>query len=134
MCSTCQSHIRHLWGPNQQKLELRTIHDGYWISLQQCPECDTYWVYSPYEPYASFSYWVKWLGNSDSWETIHSHDNGATIRAWHKMEIRKHWRKLPATDQQAIEAHRRRSYFSHNPIDMKVENEGEIRRTMKRYL
>lgn len=114
-CPNCQSPERILFGPGQQP-ELVQVRIGNWISLEQCEPCHALWCLSPYEPYASFSYLVRWPSSVEVWAEAHEKDDGKTMRQWHASEIRNHWRGLPEAEREEIEFHRRRSY-GHNPID-----------------
>ncbi len=131
MCLHCESEKRGLWGPDKRGLELETIRNGNWISLQRCNGCGAYWVYAPYEPYAAFKYWVKWNFQPEDWVTIHNSDDGELLRQWHKQEIKKQWTTLTAEEIAAIQTHRKRSNGYYNPVDFPVEKEINIEKEIK---
>lgn len=128
MCTNCQSDNRKLWGPGSSSPTLEIVHTGNWISLEICNKCSTYWVHSFYEPYASFPYWVKWSFSPASWANIHNLDDGRMMCDWHILEIQKNWTRLSPAERESIQAHRKRTYGVHNPVDMPIENAAEIRR------
>ena len=99
-----------------RKPALTKIADGNWISLERCESCAAFWCVSPYEPFASFPYLVAWPRDEASWKKTHAADDGRVLLSWHAHAIASSWRSLPKEEQEAVEAHRKRSY-GHNPID-----------------
>ena len=126
-CNLCQSEKRLIWGPSSDRPKLEDVDTGNWIALEKCPECGAQWVESPYEPYASFPYRVRWYGSATEWRQLHDLDNGMALHEWLKERIRLLWHKLPKEERNQIDYHRKRSY-GHNPIDMKPSNNEQLRR------
>ena len=126
MCNKCESSTRNIWGPSISDLDLETIDSGNWINLDRCNECSTFWVYTSYEPYSSFPYWVKWKFPATYWRIVHDFDEGNSLHEWMKLQIKSLWSGLPENDKFAIEFHRKRSYNYYNPIDSPVEKEVNI--------
>ncbi len=112
MCSNCKSDEREIWGPVKSFPKLSTIAKGHYILLCQCKECDTLWVKSPYEPYLSFTYLVKWKLEIKDWNYLIWKDDSCSMLEWHKQEIQNHWLDLPNDEKELIEVHRKRSYFN----------------------
>lgn len=118
MCDNCQSEKRIIWPPNIGPQNLQVIAQGNWISLKQCLKCNSLWVESAYEPYASFVYLVRWNYTVTDWNYLNSIDNSELLIEWHKQEIKMHWTKLSSEDKSLIEKHRQRAYHQYDPIDL----------------
>jgi len=118
MCDNCQSEKRLIWPPNIRPQDLQDVAQGNWISLKQCSKCNSFWVESAYEPYASFIYLVRWNYTVADWNYLNSIDNSELLIEWHKQEIKMHWTKLSSEDQLLIEKHRQRAYHQYDPIDL----------------
>jgi hypothetical protein len=119
MCETCESESRDCWGPVANHPQLPSEVNGNWISLERCPSCETLWVTSPYEPYASFLYKAKWPWDSARFQLVHDLDNGQLLHDWHCLALRSRYFSR-AFDSEAVEAHRTRSYGHYNPIDLPI--------------
>ena len=120
MCKNCESTNRIIWPPGVNKPELILLVNGNYISLKKCIYCNSLWVESPYEPYLSFVYLVRWKYSKDTWEYINDLENSKYLLEWHKQEIKANWLELSIKEQSLIEEHRKRSYYQYNPIDMEV--------------
>jgi hypothetical protein len=68
------------------------------------------WTVVPYEPYASFPYWVRCHRSEQDWHRAHSLDDGHTLGRWHDSEVRRLVPTLSAADRAHVEAHRDRAY------------------------
>lgn len=130
MCNHCESNTRKIWGPDKRDLNLEITHGGNWINLEKCTKCNTYWVYSAYEPYCAFPYWVKWELSPDRWKEIHDLDEGNLIHQCHIFSIKQSWQNLSQAEIEFINAHRERSYRFHNPIDLPIEDEDKIEKLL----
>ena len=115
-CPSCGAPERQLLPPVQPDPGYTLLTAGNYICLEACPSCGTLWCESPYEPYLSFSYRVRWPWSAATWKQAHDRDNGETLRHWHITEIRRLWQKLDPAGKQAVENHRQRA-GGHNPID-----------------
>ncbi len=103
-----------MWSPSAELPTLVDVRNGNWISLQQCPSCNRLWMTSPFEPYASFTYMVKWPRTIDDWVRIHDRDNATTLHEWMKNEIRRLYPFVTPEDRKRIDAHEVRSYGHYN--------------------
>jgi hypothetical protein len=110
MCNNCKADSRDMWGPSADLPELVPVRTGNWVSLERCPACAQLWVTSPFEPYAAFTYLVKWPRAPDDWSRIHDSDDSSTLHEWLKNEIRRLYSTATAEVRKEIEAHERRSY------------------------
>lgn len=121
-CPECEAPQRRLWvlWGEHRRPRCEEVETGNWISLLRCPICGAFWCDSLYEPYASFPYAVYWSRSHMEWRIFHELDNGHTLLRWHAFAVVQHYRALPATELQLVEAHRKRSY-GHNPIDNPFE-------------
>ncbi|MTJ00373.1 MAG: hypothetical protein FH752_17315 [Marinobacter adhaerens] len=88
-----------------------------WISLKLCPECGTLWCFVPYEPYASFSFLVKWPYDEKCFGSIAEIGDARVLHEWHGAFLRENWRSLVTDEIEAIDRWRQCTYMSHNPID-----------------
>ena len=129
-CTTCQAGHRKIWGPSKNRPDLCNIDIGNWISLERCPECNVFWVDSPYEPYASFSYRVRWMSSQTAWRRLHNLDNGHGLRELLNRQIKMLWKTLPKDERESVEFHRKRSYGHYNPIDMATIDDTETEQTI----
>ncbi len=128
MCVTCKSDSRDMWGPSAELPKLVEVRCGNWIRLQRCPACSQLWVTSPFEPYAAFTYMVKWWRTIDDWSRIHDGDDAVTLHEWMKNEIRRLYQSAEKEVRNQVEAHEQRSSGHYNltrsidtnPID--IEN------------
>jgi hypothetical protein len=110
MCDTCKSDSRDMWSPCADLPTLVDVRHGNWVSLQRCPTCSQLWMTSPFEPYASFTYMVKWPRTIEDWVRIHDVDGASTLHEWMKNEIRRLYPSAAAEDRKRIDAHEDRSY------------------------
>ena len=110
MCNNCKADSRDMWGPSADLPELVPVRTGNWVSLERCPACAQLWVTSPFEPYAAFTYLVKWPRAPDDRSRIHDSDDSSTLHEWLKNEIRRLYSTATAEVRKEIEAHERRSY------------------------
>jgi len=115
-CTLCQAPFRRLWAIKGYPV-LPTIFNGNWISLQKCPLCNTFWVYAPYEPYASFIFMSVWPYDETTFRQFNFIDNALILHEWQGATIREQWQELPLNEQDLVEAWRDRTYRSFNPID-----------------
>ena len=99
-----------MWSPCADLPTLVDVRNGNWISLQRCPKCSQFWVVSPFEPYAAFTYMVKWPRATDDWIRIHDSDDASTLHEWMKNEIRRLYPSATPEVQKQIDAHEVRSY------------------------
>jgi len=119
-CKLCEAPQRQLWVPAQPMPKLTIIERGDYILLQSCPECRRLWCISPYEPYMSAEYIVRWYLSAEDWRTLHDRDSGHTLRDWHIAACQALHETLSPDEKAGVESHRKRTYYSQNPIDMKV--------------
>ncbi len=126
MCDTCKADSRDMWSPCTDLPKLVDIRHGNWISLQRCPNCRELWVVSPFEPYAAFTYMVKWPRATNDWIRIHDSDDAATIHEWMKNEIRRLYPSAAPEAQKQIDAHEVRSYGHYNLTRSIATNPVEI--------
>lgn len=135
MCSNCKSDEREIWGHVKSFPELSMIAKGNYILLSQCKECKTLWVKSPYEPYLSFTYLVKWKYEINDWNYLVGFDNPSILLEWHKQEIQYHWLSLPTDEKELIEAHRKRTYYNgdFNPIDSEIGKRIDVEALLKNH-
>ena len=110
MCDYCRADSRDMWGPGADLPKLVPVRAGNWVSLERCPACAQLWATSPFEPYAAFTYRVKWPRSPDDWNRIHDSDDASTLHEWLKNEIRRLYSTAPADVRSRVEAHERRSY------------------------
>lgn len=109
-CSTCGSPERKIWPPSSQVPKFKGLGSENWMSLVECPECCTLWAGVPYEPYASFVYYVKWVKSIEQWKFEIDHQGGSNLHAWHKEQLIKYKNTLNDKDMESIQYHRERSY------------------------
>jgi hypothetical protein len=133
MCKTCESTIRYIWPPSDKIPEMGIVAKGNWILLRSCPECNSLWVESPYEPYASFRYLVRWKYTKEIWIYLNNIDDSKKLLAWHKQEIKKNWKGLSRKDQKLIEKHRERAYYQYDPIDLPATEKIDIDKYINEY-
>ncbi len=69
ICSNCQKEVRRLW-TFVELPKTETIDNANWISLEQCPVCKQFWLISPHEPYASFTFLTRWDYSLDEYLKI----------------------------------------------------------------
>lgn len=110
MCVTCGYPERKIWPPTGQAPKFKGMASKNWMSLVECPECGTLWVGVPYEPYASFIYYVPWDKSIEQWETEIALQDGSNLHAWHKEQLIKSKNTLSEKDLESIQHHRERSY------------------------
>ncbi|MBN1125392.1 MAG: hypothetical protein JXA82_10315 [Sedimentisphaerales bacterium] len=70
----------------------------------------------PYEPYASYMYFVQWEKSSKEWHNVYSLDDGEELQKWHKKQLQTFKMTLTKDDWASIENHRQRSY-GRTPFD-----------------
>ncbi|WP_145260352.1 hypothetical protein [Planctomycetes bacterium Pan216] len=123
---TCRSDRKRVWGPRTDIPELPEVWVGRWIRLLRCLECETLWVASPFEPYASFPYLVVWDRTIEEFASVHAVDDGALCHEWLQAEIRVRMKTAELADIDASRRHDTRSGghygFDHfeeeNPVDL----------------
>jgi len=108
-CAICEFPERKVWPPLNCVPSFQDISSKNWMSLSECSSCQTLWVCVPYEPYASFPYYVVWSKNKSDWQQEIIEKDGAYLHEWHKQELIKHKGTLTIKDIAAIERHRIRS-------------------------
>lgn len=81
-----------------------------WLALASCRPCGSLWVGVPYEPYASFTYYVLWPKSEEAFENEAGIGGGRDLHAWHKDQLKQSKSTLTEADWNAIEHHRNRSY------------------------
>ncbi|MHC4063925.1 MAG: hypothetical protein ACYSUI_05420 [Planctomycetota bacterium] len=77
--------------------------------LCRCSSCGALWAGVPYEPYASFTYFVAWEGAEEEWRNAIGKEEGAALHAWHKEQLKVYEHTLTDHDRKAIKHHRERS-------------------------
>ena len=115
-CSLCEAPSRKLWAIKGYPT-LSTIYNGNWINLQRCHQCATFWVFSSHEPYSSFVFIAVWPYDETTSRQLNYIDNALILHEWQNAVIREEWRNLSIDEQQQVEAWRKRTYYSYNPID-----------------
>ena len=110
MCKICKGDTQELWPPSFDKPKLELIKSGNWVLLKECSSCHQLWVESPYEPYASFVYLVKWNNSIEDWQNLHNKDDGKTLCNWMTYEIRRLYKSCIEDIQKSIINHNQRSY------------------------
>lgn len=120
-CGNCGSPERKLWPPVPAAdiPKFARVVPGNYILLDKCPICNELWCSSPYEPFSAFTYYVKWDLTEADWKYLHYLDEGETLRTWHICKIKELWKNLNQAGLEAVELHRKRTYYSHNPVDFK---------------
>jgi len=109
-CSKCGNPDRKIWPPSAEVPDFTDIASENWMSLARCSKCGVLWVGVPYEPYASFMYYVVWSKEEKEWREEIQKNEGAALHAWHKNQLKTFEGSLTSEDMQAIQAHRERSY------------------------
>ena len=115
-CLKCHAPDRKLWPPVEGVPEFRCVDVGEWISLASCLECEALWTVVPWEPYASFPYWVVWPTVATEWRLLHDIDAGRALHEWHESEVRRLVKSLANVELAAVEAHHLRSR-GRSPLD-----------------
>lgn len=119
-CPYCEAHKRVLWllfGPNE-KPEYMVITDrGNYVLLCKCEKCGALWCNSPYEPFLSCEYLVRWEYSAADWRVAHNLNDGKTLQYWHAGAIRSNWTALSSSERETVNRHRERTYGKYNPID-----------------
>jgi len=108
-CTVCKSPRRKVWPPLSNLPPFDDVASKNWMSLSECSACETLWACVPYEPYASFPYYVVWVKTESEWQKEISENDGSYLHEWHKQELLKHKSTLTTEDIHAIEKHRARS-------------------------
>lgn len=108
-CSQCGKPERHIWPPCNQAEKLTEIACEHWMSLSRCSSCDALWVGVPYEPYASFTYFVIWEKTEEQWQQAMAQLKGNALFAWHTQQLKAHEHTLTNDDREAIKHHQDRS-------------------------
>jgi hypothetical protein len=116
MCEECGQPSRVLWTFGQHP-GFDEVSVGNWAALVRCRECGSLWVESPYEPYASFTFYARWPLDEKAWHELQKIEKGLPILEWHSMMIREKWQELPIEDRNHVERWRDRTYRQYNPID-----------------
>jgi len=109
-CSECGFPERRIWPPSSATPHFVDVGAENWMVLSQCPECGTFWAGVPYEPHASFMYYVVWQESEDTWREKIEENEGLLLHTWHKIQLKKFEKTLTNSDLRSIEAHRERSY------------------------
>ncbi|MBE0449036.1 MAG: hypothetical protein IBX64_13260 [Actinobacteria bacterium] len=99
-----------IWPPSSEAPKFTDIDSANWMTLERCSKCGQLWAGVPYEPYASFMYYVAWPQEEREWKTQIQKDEGAALHSWHKSQLKTYSSTLTSQDLKAIEAHRERSY------------------------
>lgn len=112
VCENCLKHKKEIWTPYSKFFPRESIIVGNWIELVRCEKCPQFWVESPYEPYAAFTYLVKWNLSENDWRNNHDIDNGLTILKWHRAKIREIYDETEEKTEvkEEIDKHINRSY------------------------
>ena len=119
MCENCGQPGIKLWPPlpKDEIPKFTEIFSGNYIDLCKCESCGCYWCSSPYEPNLSFNYFVIWELSELGFRKIHAFDEGKPLSNWHISMIKALWKSLDDKGLASVETHRKRTYYSHNPID-----------------
>lgn len=115
VCPTCEYPARRLWTFHRHPafVETRGEDGAEWAT---CPACAQPWCEVMYEPHAAFSFWAAWPGNMAQWQDLRGKAGGVPFHEWHEAVIVEDYATLPAGEQAAVEAWRRRA-FGLTPID-----------------
>lgn len=109
-CTKCGSPERKIWPPSGEAPKFTDVGSENWMTLVRCPKCGQLWAGVPYEPYASFMYYIAWCQEEQEWKNEIHKEEGTALHTWHKNQLKKYESTLTPNDLKAIEAHRERSY------------------------
>lgn len=109
-CRICGYPERKIWPPTSQAPKFKRVASENWMSLVECVECGTLWTGVPYEPYASFIYYVPWDKSIGQWKIAIDLQDGSNLHTWHKGQLIKYSNTLSEKDLESIQNHRERSY------------------------
>ena len=97
--------------------KLVDVKVGNWVTLQRCPSAMHFGGEVPHEPYASFTFLTAWPYDERIWQIANDTDQAMPLHEWHDAVIRESWMELPASERDAVERWRDRTYRHYNPID-----------------
>lgn len=109
-CKTCGNPERKIWPPVSQVPKFKGLGSENWMLLVECPECGNFWAGVPYEPYASFVYYVTWDKSIEQWKLEIGQKDGSNLHAWHKKQLLMYKNTLTDNDMESIQHHRERNY------------------------
>jgi hypothetical protein len=115
-CQKCQNFARAVWPPSAEQPAFSIDLQQGWLKPLKCSNCGATWMVVPYEPYASFTYLVRWMYSANEWLAINGLDDGKTLCQWADAQIKAAWSGMDEKDRSAIEHHRQRS-FGRSPVD-----------------
>jgi len=102
-CSVCGYPDRRIWPPSNDASKFNDIASENWMFLSSCTSCEALWCGVPYEPYASFTYYVLWERTKEEWfDEINSND-GVKLHDWHLNELNQHRHSLIIVSEVLVE-------------------------------
>jgi hypothetical protein len=117
-CAHCHYPSRSLWTFDAPP-EFEELAAKNYMGLCRCPKCAQLWCGVPYEPHASFWFWVAWPYSAEEWHTLIEREDGRLLGEWHEAAVVELHVSLPSKDRDVVEAWRRRAY-GFTPIDHRV--------------